>query len=140
MTTKEWLNRGRKLDEEINQLIQAQEKAFAQATYTVGGTEGDKVQTSRKNVSENRFVNYASYSEMIDNRIDELYLIKQEILQAVNRLGDGVFRTLLVARYINFKTWEQIAVEMNYSWSQTHRLHGKALKKMEGIISPPNMH
>ena len=94
MTVKEWLLRAKNLDNEINELIKAQEQALTAATSVTCGV-GEKVQTSNVNTSEGKFINYASYSEMIDNRIDELYAIKQEKIQAINLGDDGTLRTLL---------------------------------------------
>ncbi len=136
MTVKEWLSRGIRLDEEINQLLQSQHEALTRATNTTSAPNGEKVQTSQKNTSEEKFLNYASYSDMVDSRIDELYAIKQEILAAVNKLSDSTLRTLLIARYINFQTWEQIAVKMNYSYVHiVHNLHPKALNEISKIVN-----
>lgn len=136
MTVKEWLNRGYKLDKEINTLLKAQHDALARATGSTCGTNAEKVQTSRRNTSENRFINYASYSELIDNRIDELYAIKQEILSAINKVNDAVLRTLLIEKYVNFHTWEQIACDMNYSYVHVvHNLHPKALDAISKIVN-----
>lgn len=133
---KEWLLRARKTDEEINALILEQERALTNATSTVAQSGSEKVQTSNVNTSEGKFINYASYSEMIDNRIDELYAIKQEILQAINLVDDGTLRTLLIARYINFGTWEQIAVDLHYSYVHiVHNLHPKSLKAISEIVN-----
>lgn len=136
MTTKEWLNRGYKLDKEINALLKEQSAALTRATGSTCGTSAEKVQTSRRNNSEDRFINYASYSELIDNRIDELYAIKQEILSAINKVDDAVLRTLLIEKYVNFHTWEQIACDMNYSYVHVvHNLHPKALNAISKIVN-----
>ena len=37
-------------------------------------------------------------------------------------------------RYVDIKTWEQIAVEMNYGWTQVHNLHGSALGAASELI------
>ena len=71
MTTKEWLKRGWKLDREIQQLIEARDEAFAAATSTTCGTEGEKIQASQKNASEAKIIRYTAYTEQIDKRIDE---------------------------------------------------------------------
>lgn len=137
MTTKEckeWLLRAKKINSEVDSLIKQQEHALTQATGTTEEMGNEKVQTSKRNTSEDRFINYASYSEMIDNRIDELYAIKLEILSAINKVDDTILRTLLILRYLNFSTWEQIAVELNYSYRQVCRLHGKALNKIKDVI------
>ena len=136
MTTKEWLNRGYKLDKEINALLKEQSAALTRATGSTCGTNAERVQTSRRNTTEDRFINYASYSEMIDNRIDELYAIKQEILSAINKVNDAVLRTLLIEKYVNFHTWEQIACNMNYSYVHVvHNLHPKALNAISKIVN-----
>ena len=136
MTTKEWLNRGYKLDKEINALLKEQSAALTRATGSTCGTNAERVQTSRRNTTEDRFINYASYSELIDNRIDELYAIKQEILSAINKVDDAVLRTLLIEKYINFHTWEQIACNMNYSYVHVvHNLHPKALNAISKIVN-----
>lgn len=136
MTTKEWLNRGYKLDKEINALLKEQSAALTRATGSTCGTSAERVQTSRRNITEDRFINYASYSELIDNRIDELYAIKQEILSAINKVDDAVLRTLLIEKYVNFHTWEQIACNMNYSYVHVvHNLHPKALNAISKIVN-----
>ncbi|MGN0106268.1 MAG: DUF1492 domain-containing protein [Hominilimicola sp.] len=136
MTTKEWLNRGYKLDKEINALLKEQSAALTRATGSTCGTNAEKVQTSRRNTTEDRYINYASYSELIDNRIDELYAIKQEILSAINKVDDAVLRTLLIEKYVNFHTWEQIACDMNYSYVHVvHNLHPKALNAISKIVN-----
>lgn len=39
-------------------------------------------------------------------------------------------RAIIRLHYIQGYTWEQVAVEMGYSWRQVHRIHGKALEKL----------
>lgn len=136
MTIKEWLNRGRKLDDEINELLEEQHRAFTKAMATACGGYDEKVQTSKGNATEDRFVNYVSYSELIDRRIDELYAIKQEILSAINKVSDSTLRTLLIKKYIKFYTWERISCDMNYSYVHVvHNLHPKALDVISKIVN-----
>ena len=136
MTAKEWLNRGRYLDREIDQLLEDQQNALNLACGTAVSYGGEKVQTSKKNVTERRFIAYADYSAKIDNRIDELYAIKTEIKAAINKLDDPLLRALLIARYVNMKTWEQIAEDLNYDLRWIYRLHGKALRAIESHYRP----
>lgn len=131
MTTKDWLNRGRNLNEEINALIKAKEKALYDACNVSFAYDKDRVQTSRNNSTETKFTRFADYSKAIDERIDELYKIKQEILKAISGVDNSTYRALLIERYINFKTWEQIADYMNYSRMHVTRLHGRALQKVK---------
>jgi RNA polymerase sigma factor (sigma-70 family) len=40
-------------------------------------------------------------------------------------------RDLMRLRYIDGKTWERIAVDLNYSWQHLHKIHAKTLRKLE---------
>ena len=136
MTVKQWLNRGYRINEEINELVKEQKQALLQATSTaLSGGEGEKVQSSNGNTTERRFVNYAAYSETIDKRIDKLYAVKNEILTAINTVADNTLRELLILRYIKFYTWEEIAVKMGYTFQWAHVLHKRALQNIEKILN-----
>ncbi|MGM9935761.1 MAG: DUF1492 domain-containing protein [Candidatus Ornithomonoglobus sp.] len=137
MTTKEWLIRGYRIDTEINALIKERDKALLMATSATADPGGEKVQTSRRNTSEDKFVNYAAYEETINKRLDELYEIKNEISQAISKVKDDTLRKLLILRYINFEKWERIAGLMGYDERHVRRLHGKALQAAKDVLECP---
>lgn len=138
MTTKEWLSRGWRIDREIKELEQAQQEALTLATRTTAGADGERVDGTSGNSSERAMVAYADkaaeYAELIEGKIRELVGIKAEIIRAVERVENPTLRAVLVARYINFKTWEQIAVELSYSYMHVCRLHGRALVEVQDVI------
>lgn len=134
MTAKKWLERGRNLNDEINALITAQRQALELACKTSSGSTDDRVQTSRRNTSEDRFISYADYERLICDKIDRLYQVQCEITEAIYQVDNSTLRTVLVERYINFNTWEQIAVNMHYSYMHICRLHGAALEKIKDVI------
>lgn len=57
----------------------------------------------------------------------ECMVKKMEIESRIADMPDGVEADILRKRYLEFKSWEEICVELNYSWRQTHRLHSRAL-------------
>lgn len=133
MTVKEWLSRGYKIDREINALLSEREEAFALACkVSAPPSDNEKVSATTGNGSEARFIKYADYSKLIDRRIDELYRIKSEIMTVITLIDNNTYRTLLIMRYVQFKTWEQIAESMGYSdkWVRTY-LHKMALEMCE---------
>lgn len=130
MTAKEFLQRGWKVDLEIRELLQAKEEAFHRALHA-GSGDGERVQQSVDNRQESRNVEYANYSLHIDRKIDELCAIKDEILDIIMQVEDSALRTVLIARYINFKSWESIMVDMGYSWRQVMRMRARALAEVE---------
>ncbi len=126
MTTKEWLNRARTIDKEIDLLLEAQEKAFDRCTSTTSPIR-DCVVSGGGTDRDSKLTAYAELSRDIDGRIDELIEIKREILTAINSIPDGTLRTLLISRYINIKDWTDVAKDIGYEVRSTTRLHGEAL-------------
>lgn len=58
--------------------------------------------------------------------ICKMVYIKNQIICTINQIEDSLQRTILFEKYINFKTFEVIAEELNYSNRQIIRLHNKA--------------
>lgn len=56
---------------------------------------------------------------------------KLEIENIIADMQDGIEADILRKRYLEFKTWEQICVEIGYSWRQTHYIHSKALSNLK---------
>ena len=51
----------------------------------------------------------------------------REIMDKIERLPNEDEKDVLVFRYIKLMKWEDICVEMGFSWKQVHRIHSKAL-------------
>ena len=71
---------------------------------------------------------------VVDAEISLLIATAREVENTIKSVKDSTLRTLLYERYINGKTFEQIAVQLNYSWRQTCRLHGVALAEVGKMI------
>lgn len=59
----------------------------------------------------------------------KLVVAQKEVEDLIDSL-DPLERRLLRCRYIEGKFWEEICVEMNYSWAQVHRYHSEALNRL----------
>ena len=130
---KEWFGVGRKLNYEIKQLEEARTEAFNLACGALQGTSGEKVKQSSSNGSERKFITYSDYAIEIDKRLKELNQYKTKMLTLIKDINNAAYRTLLTARYINNKTWEEIAQDMNYDIRWIYRLHGQALSECARI-------
>ena len=131
MTAKEYLRRAYKLNEEIDQLEAAKRTMFNRITSITPAYSGDVVCGTK---DPHKYDAYAQYCADIDQRIDELICIKGEIQDTIRKVDDAKLRTLLVARYINFNSFESIAVMMNYDWRHIMRLHSDGLKAVEEVL------
>lgn len=130
MTTKEWLMRGRGIEREIKSLEQSQREAYDRLTRAV--TSLDKISV-RATKDPHLFDAYAALSDKIQARTAALIGVRVEIIQATEKLEDANQRTLLIERYVNGKTFEEIAAEMHYTWRHVHRVHGAALRAMDEL-------
>ena len=74
---------------------------------------------------------YKEYSRMLFKKIDELLNISKEITEAISKIGNPVYRTIFTARYINFKTWETIAEEMELDLRWVYRLNQRAIEELK---------
>lgn len=68
--------------------------------------------------------------------VTRLCKLETEIACTIDRLPEP-YRTLLFERYINGKTWEQIAADMHYSYRGVTKMHGKALQAVKECIEVP---
>jgi hypothetical protein len=67
---------------------------------------------------EDIIVKIVDLENEINQDIDELVDLKREIVTIIKKIENPVYQTLLELRYLGFKSWEQIAVEMGYSLQQ----------------------
>ena len=130
---KLFLLKGRDLQNEVEQLMIAKREALQLACGVSVNYAGVKVQTSSDNGTESRFAAYSEYSRLLDEKVEELVIYRTKMLEMITRVDNSPYRTLLIARYVNCKTWEKIADEMTYDVRHIHRLHGAALQKFKNV-------
>lgn len=73
----------------------------------------------------------------VSDELEMLEATEREVVKTINGVQDGTLNTLLYERYINGKTWEQIAVQMNYTYRRVTQLHGKALNAVKDFLEFP---
>lgn len=84
----------------------------------------------------------AAVAELVDTEqrvsaeVAQLCKLETEIACTIDRMPEP-YRTLLYERYINGKTWEQIAVDMHYSYRGVTKMHGRALLAVKECIEVP---
>lgn len=66
----------------------------------------------------------------LNQRIDELVDIKTQIVRLIDGVQGNEYKLLLELRYLSFKSWEKIAVEMNYNWRTVFKVHNRALQEI----------
>ncbi len=67
----------------------------------------------------------------IEASIERLAALKKDIALLVEGLPELELRRVLELRYLNCKKWEEIADDMSYNFRHVHRLHARALARLE---------
>lgn len=74
----------------------------------------------------------------IDREIDRYVDAMRNISATIDTLSDPDQLQVLHKRYVQFKTWEQIACDMNMTYRNVCYIHGKALLAVNEIMKEDN--
>lgn len=132
MTAKQYLNRVRRIDKEISALLRLVQKTRESLLTVTQNYDSDGAQSTKNPHKYDRLVELES---MVDQKIDEQIQMKADILGTIMQLDDRRQRLVLMEYYIEMKTWEQVAVDLNYSYMHVTRIHGYALKEVQKILN-----
>lgn len=132
MTTKEFLNQAYRIDQRINSKLEQIISLHALATKATSTLSDMPI---NKTESQSRMADVIAkivdLETEINKDIEKLVEIKKNIVSTIKKVQNPELQTLLELRYLCFRTWEQIAVEMNYDLSWVHRLHNRSLNKIK---------
>lgn len=137
MTPKEYLQQYRYAAERARAALEHLEELESIATRVTplyGGEGGGQHQSGDEKMC-NAVDKIIEAKNRVSDELETLEATEREVVKTINSVEDKTLRTLLYERYINDKTFEQIAVSMSYSWRQTCRLHGAALQAVKNVIS-----
>lgn len=135
MTAKTYLNQIRMLDIKINDGMEELAQLKAMATKVTAAL-GDEVVASSKNHDKMADVIAKIIKLQIDlNRdVDKYVDIKREAVDLLSGVENPTHYKILHSRYVLYKTWEQIACEIGFSYQWVCQLHGVALLEFEKIL------
>ena len=143
MTAKEYLQQLDTLRDEIESTNLALEKIFTEAQGIKAIVyDKDKVQVSPDNHSENFMIKLAELGEDYARMQMRFKLERDKRIAMINSLANPIHVRILRKRYIDGKTFEEIAVALHYTYRHVTRLHGSALQefaaKYKDVLLCPN--
>lgn len=95
----------------------------------------EKLGSGDNNKNERVIFRLLELKDKLMFQLDEFISSITEIAETINQLEDGNEITVLHKRYIQFKTFAQIAEEMNYSTRQTYRIHDNAVADVQRLLN-----
>ena len=131
MNVKDYLRQGRLLDQRINYNLRRLKEMR-------GGLDGlcspqiraDKVQTSPNGDPPfvKALMRMSELNERIDQEIDLLVDLRNQIDATVRTVDNDDYQMLLLYRYIENRTWEDIGAELGVVKTTAKRWHQEALQ------------
>ena len=134
MTAKQYLSQISRLNKMIaNKLTEIYQLKSMASNISVLN-EVDKVQTSGSKDRIGDMVCEIVDLEKEANEYIDIYTdLRRKIIMQIDAKPNENYYKVLFAKYIEEKTFEVIAEEMEYSWRQIIRIHGDALAEFERI-------
>lgn len=132
-TAKAWLMRS----SNSRQYIKALERrldSFTFANITRYENDGAGRVDSLENAQETKMLEYSELKRRIEETRAEVEKADLETITLINEMESKLQKTILVERYINLLSWDNIGKQVNYSRAHVQRLHGVALLAFYKIL------
>jgi len=129
MNTKDYLSQAYRIDQRINSKlaqVMSLRDLLGKATGTLSGAP--KAATPNPHTMEDTIAKMVDLENEINEDIDTLVDLKAEIIRRIKRVENTEYQTILELRYLCFKRWEVIAVELGYDLRYLYKLHDQALE------------
>lgn len=132
MDTKTYLQQISRIDRKINNKL-SEISQLKELSVSISAIKNEERVQTMPNFDKigTAYCKIEKMEEELDKLIDEYVDKKNEIVSQIDSIGDEIQYQILFARYIEKKTFEKIATEINYSFRNTTRLHAKALLEFE---------
>ena len=131
MTPKEYLSQIEKLSIIIKQKKE-ESRELKELCLCAGGIDysKDKIQASAGDAGfENMIEKIIELDSKINNLISIYAELKNKIINEIQQLNNPTYVKILYKRYVEYKTLNQIAKEMNYTYDWIKHVHGYALQE-----------
>ncbi len=134
MDAKEYLESYRLIQTRINVLMAEVERLRVEAESVSINIDGMPRGTATDDKLSRLVAEMADMESILTDELSGLYIRRMKIITLLGLLKNHKHQLLLQKRYIECKSWEHIAVEMDISWRYCYMLHGSALAEFEKIL------
>ena len=134
MDAKGYLDSYRLIQTRINVLMAEAERLRAEAESVSINLDGMPRGTATDDKLSRLVAEMADLESTLTDELSGLYIRRMKIITMLGLMKNHKHQLLLQKRYIDCKSWEHIAVEMDISWRYCYMLHGSALAEFEKIL------
>ena len=135
MESTKYLREIKKLDSIINSQLDEVDSLYAMITRITPVLKDDVV-TGSGNTDKigNAISKIVDLNEEINRDIDKLVDKKREASVLLKKLDNPLHYEVLHKRYVLFESFEQISLEMGYTYRNICYIHGRALQAFDRIL------
>lgn len=130
MNAKEYLSEIKSKSRQLERLKERRKNLHLDVSFGTINYDADRVQTTPKNKLEEAMVKLSDRIEYLDRKIAEISVEIDDRINSIELVGNVAYRDVLFKYYAEYKSFEQISVEMGYAYNYTCNLHGEALKEL----------
>jgi len=134
LSAKDYLSQAYRIDQRISSKLE-QIRSLRALAEKASSTLSHAPPSGTRNVHrmEDIIAKMVDLEAAINADLNRLVDLKREIVTVVKCVELPELQTLLELRYLSYKTWEEIAVELHFDIRHIYRLHGRALTEVEII-------
>jgi len=136
LNTKDFLQQIELFDNHINNKLEELERLRSLTLKITSSLKQDVVSASG---SQDKLGDAVAKIVDLQNEINQsidLYVDrKREVNRVLEQIRDVDYFQVLSKRYLLYEPWEQIAMEMGYTYRHITRLHGEALQAVRKILN-----
>ena len=132
---KEYLQQVRRAKIHIDSL-QEEIETMKELAISIGAiSQGEKVMSS---VSQDKMTDIICKIEdrmaELKDKVTEYIQLRAEVMATISKVDNDDYQQILYKRYCQMKKWEEIALEMSYTYQWVCKLHGRALEEIREIL------
>lgn len=136
MTAKEYLNQVRNLESKMKILKEEIDTLREMVVSTGAIQQGERVLSSGTQDKMAETICKIKEKECEWNDLmREFALARANVIINIQKLNNPEYEQILYKRYCQSKKWEEIALEMNYTYQWVCKLHGRALLELDKVLN-----
>lgn len=134
MEAREYLKQVRRLEVQLDNRLREIERLDADihsisSTFGEGGSSGFKHDRMQESVAK-----LEGRKEALSGFVDYYNEARDAILKNVEAINSPAHVQVLYKRHFESKKWEEIAVEMHYTYRHVLRIHDEAIDRLDKIL------
>lgn len=135
MTAKEYLKQYQEAARRAERLRSEYENELIliDAVRSVSDNDGMPHGNGISKPTEDKAIRLADKALAYQTAALEAIRIRQQVFDLIETIP-GEHGAVLYERYVNLKTWDEVAQSVGYSVRQTFRIHGEALDMVKDVI------